>query len=267
MAMVGKKALVKEVGLGGSAAGSEVLSEKSSEEVTETHKIFRTLMHFPGSAFTDLWDKTIPSNKFTYHLKKMEDEGLVEKKEGKYFLTTKGKSEATTVDGCLGKNVRRPYVALLLVPRRNGKYILYHRMKEPYYGVHGFPGAKMDYGEEIVAAAKRELKEETGLEGEGKIVTIQNILTINNGEIFGHMTQFVVLFDEPKGELIRESREGTYDWATKEDVINQKNLFPDVPGVIKDVEEKNFCIKEVKVIQKDGKFVGIESRNIAKWKL
>jgi ADP-ribose pyrophosphatase YjhB (NUDIX family) len=245
----------------------ETKGAKEPEEVSETHKIFRTLMHFPGSSFSDLWDKSIPSNKFTYYLKKMEQEGLVEKKDSKYFLTTKGKSEATTVDGNLGKNVKRPYVALLLVPRREGKYILYHRMKEPYYGNCGFPGAKMDAGEEILESAERELKEETGLEGKGKIVTIQNILTINNGEVFGHMTQFVVLFNEPRGELVRENREGTYEWAAKEQILSQKNLFPDVPGAIKDIEEKNFCIKEVKLIQKDEKFIGIESRNIAKWKL
>jgi len=237
------------------------------EETTETHKIFRTLMHFPGSTFSDLWDKSMPSNKFTYHLKKMEDAGLVEKKDGKYFLTTKGKSEATTVDGSLGKNVRRPYIALLLVAKRNGKYILYHRMKEPYYDVHGFPGAKLDYGEEILGAAKRELKEETGLEGEGKIITLQNIITINNNEAFGHMTQFVVLFENPKGELVSENREGTYEWATKEKILGQSKLFPDIPGVIKDIEEKTFYIKEVKLIQKNGKFTGIESKNVAKWKI
>ena len=255
MAMAGKK----------SAPGKAGTEQK--EEITETHKIFRTLMHFPGSAFTDIWDKSLPSNKFTYYLKKMEAEGLVEKKEGKYFLTVKGKSEATTVDGSLGKNVKRPYVALLLVPRRNGKYVLYHRMKEPYYGNCGFPGAKMDSGEEILGSAQRELKEETGLEGRGKIVTIQNILTINNGEVFGHMTQFVILFEDLKGELVKDNREGTYEWATKEQILSQKNLFPDVPGAIKDIEDNNFCIKEVRLIQKDEKFVGIESRNIAKWKL
>ena len=233
-----------------------------NEEITETNKIYRTLIHFPGSSFTDLWDKSIESNKFTYYLKKLEQNGVVEKKEGKYYLTLKGKAEAVTLSGLTGKNVKRPYLALLLVPRRKGKYILYKRMKEPYYGVCGFPGAKVDFGEKILECAKRELMEEMNLVGEGKIVTIQNVLTINNGAIFAHMTQFVVLFDEPNGDLITNSREGTYNWATKQEVLSQKNLFPDVKEVIEDIEGGEFSIKELELIQENEKFKSIKSKKL-----
>ncbi len=224
------------------------------EELTEKNKIFRTLMHFPGSSFTDLWDKQLPSNKFTYYLKKMEEEKLIEKRKGKYFLTLKGKKASTTISGETGKNKKRPYFALLLVIRKNGKYVLYKRMKEPYYGVSGFPGAKVELGEEILESAKRELLEETGLEGEPSVLTVQNVITENNGEVFGHMIQIAVLFDEPRGELIKSSREGTYNWATKEEILKAKNLFPDVPIAMQEAERNSFSIKEIKLIQKNEKF-------------
>ena len=232
------------------------------EEISEVNKVFKTLMHFPGSSFSDIWDKQIESNKFTYYLKKMEKEDLIEKKNAKYYLTLKGKSLATTVSGETGQTKKRPYVALLLAVKKGDKYILYHRMKEPYYGNCGFPGAKVEYGEEILSAAERELKEETNLEGKGKVITIQNILTENNGKVFGHMTQFVILFKDPKGELIKENREGTYEWATKEKILAQKNLFPDIPGVIDIIENRKKIIREVKILQKDEKFVGIETKKI-----
>jgi len=238
-----------------------------TEEVTEYNKIFRALMHFPGSTFTDLWDKSVESNKFTYYLKKMEEEELIQKKKGLYFLTLKGKAESATVSGETGKNNKRPYVSLLLVPRRDGKYILYHRMKEPYYGCWGLPGAKLEHGEGILEGAERELKEEMGLEGEGKVVGIQNIVTTNDGIVFGHMTQFIVLFDEPKGKLTGNNREGTYEWAEKEKIYTQKDLFPDVPGVIKDIERNVFCVKEVQVLQEKEKFAGINVTKIFETKL
>jgi ADP-ribose pyrophosphatase YjhB (NUDIX family) len=243
---------------------SKISLVQEEEEITEVNKIFKTLMHFPGSSFSDLWDKQIESNKFTYYLKKMESEELIEKKEDGYFLTLKGKSVATTVSGETGQSKKRPYVALLLIIKKGEKYILYHRLKEPYYNNWGFPGAKVEYGEEILASAKRELLEETGLNGEGKIIAVQNCLTINDKKIFGHMTQFFVLFDDVNGKLICESREGTYQWATKEKILSQKNLFPDVPEAIKIACKGKFRVMEIKLIQENEKFTSIETNDI--WK-
>jgi ADP-ribose pyrophosphatase YjhB (NUDIX family) len=240
----------------------DVLIDKNIKD-SEKEKIFKTLMAFPGSSFVDLWDKEIESNKFTYYLKTMEKNGLIEKKEGKYYLTIKGKSESTEISGETGKKEANPHVTLLLVAKKDNKYILYHRMKEPYYGFCGFPGAKVKRGEELINAAKRELKEETDLEGEGKIVCIQNIHTLNSGEMFHHMLQFVVLFENPVGELIKESREGIYEWATKEKILKQKNLFPDIPHVIDIVENKKFDLKEVKMHLGEGNsFKGFEHKSI-----
>ena len=236
---------------------SKISLVAEEEEITEINKIFRSLMHFPGSSFSDLWDKKVESNKFTYYLKKMESQDLIEKKDHKYFLTLKGKSLATTVSGETGQAKKRPYVALLLIIKKDEEYILYHRMKEPYYGNCGFPGAKVEYGEEILPAAKRELFEETGLIGDGKVIAVQNALTLNNNEVFGHMTQFFVIFENPTGKLIKESREGTYEWATKEKILAQKNLFPDVPEAIKIVENKKFVLRETKLIQENEKFKNV----------
>jgi ADP-ribose pyrophosphatase YjhB (NUDIX family) len=236
------------------------------EEINEMDKIFQKLMHFPNSTFSDLFDKSIPSNKFTYYLKKMESDGLIEKNEGKYSLTLNGRMSAATIDGETGKNKKRPFVAMLLAIKKGDDYILYTRMKEPYYGNKGFPGAKVEMGEEILLAAKRELFEETGLTCEGKIVTVQNLIDKNNDEIFNHIIQYVILFENPKGELIKENREGTYEWMNKDKIKKLKNLFPDVPYVIDDIENNKFSIREIKIIQKNEKFVGAKIEDIVKYK-
>lgn len=233
-----------------------------NEEIKINNKIFQKLMHFPKSSFSDLYEKDVESNKFTYHLNKMIEHGLVEKIDGKYSLTIKGKSEASTVDGETGIVKKRPFVTLLLAIKKGEDYVLYKRMKEPYYGNVGFPGAKLELGEEIIPAAKRELFEETGLTCEGKLVTVQNIVTKNNDELFAHMTQFVVLFEDPKGELVKENREGTYVWMNKDKIKKLDNLFPDVPHVIDDVDKNKFSVREVEVVQKNEKFIDIKINKI-----
>ena len=44
--------------------------------------IFLKLIHKPEAKFSELWDKTMESNAFSYHLKKLENEGLIEKTRG-----------------------------------------------------------------------------------------------------------------------------------------------------------------------------------------
>ncbi len=58
-------------------------------------------------------------------------------------------------------------VALLLV-EKGGKFLLVKRTKKPFTGYWSFPGGHVNEGETPFEAAKRELKEETGLEGELK---------------------------------------------------------------------------------------------------
>ena len=206
-------------------------------------KILSILIHNQKSSFTDLWDKEVPSNKFTYHLNQLIEEGYVIKdKEQKYSLTTKGKSLESTLDGETGKKRKRPFVSVLLVIRKNGKYLLYHRTKEPFYGFFGFPGAKVEYGEEILACARRELLEETGLEGEGKVMSVVNFRPKEEGEMLTNFTQFIVLIDNPTGELIESNREGNYTFVDKEEFLEKHKkgvLFPDILVIFKDIEENN----------------------------
>ncbi|MFA5746227.1 MAG: NUDIX domain-containing protein [archaeon] len=206
-------------------------------------KILSILIHNKKTVFSDLWDKKVPSNKFTYHLNQLIEEGYVKKdKDQKYALTTKGKTLESSLDGETGKKRQRPFVAALLVVRKNGKYLLYHRTKEPYYGFYGLPGAKVEFGENILSCAKRELFEETGLSGDAKIFSVINFIIKENGELLSHFTQFVILIDNPKGELIKENREGDYQFVNKTEFYkkNKKGiLFPDNLIIFKNIQKND----------------------------
>ncbi|SDW30551.1 NUDIX hydrolase [Roseicitreum antarcticum] len=57
----------------------------------------------------------------------------------------------------------RPVVAVLAVVIREGAVLLVQRANPPDAGLWGFPGGKVDLGETLLAAAARELFEETGV--------------------------------------------------------------------------------------------------------
>ena len=57
----------------------------------------------------------------------------------------------------------RPLHGVLLVLRQRGHLVLIRRTKEPYKGLLALPGGKIEKGETPLDAARREMREETGL--------------------------------------------------------------------------------------------------------
>ncbi len=57
----------------------------------------------------------------------------------------------------------RPVVAVLAVVIRDDQVLLVQRANPPDAGLWGFPGGKVEFGETLLAAAARELHEETGV--------------------------------------------------------------------------------------------------------
>jgi len=233
-------------------------------------KILSHLIHYPKSTFSDLYNlnKDFPSNEFTYYLNKLIEEGFIEKDENKkYSLTIKGKNLEADLDGKTGKQRKKPFLALLLVIKREDKYLLYHRLKEPYFDFYGFPGAKIDFFEEVLDAARRELHEETNLAGDGKIIAISNVRTKENNEELSHFVQFVVLFDNPKGELIENSIEGKYRFASLSEFIKldkENKLFPDIMQIIEKANNFNgrISILEMAITHNKTKFIDFKVKEI-----
>jgi len=223
--------------------------------------IIRDLIHKPGMGFNELWKKEGDSNKFAYHLKVMEEDGLIEKKDNKYFLAHEGKKQAVFIDGETGKKPENPLAALLLVVFDSDKILLHERLKEPFYGYFGFAGAKMEFGEKILECAARELKEETNLEADMEIAGLINFTTYNNDKLAYHHVQFVVKCTNPKGTLKKEDREGKYYWVDKEDFMSKK-LFPDDPYIFEWLDTGNFFIAEMERFQENDEFKDVKTKNI-----
>lgn len=117
----------------------------------------------------------------------------------------------------------RPLVGVIAVVRRGDQLLLAQRSKGLYVGRWGFPGGHVELGEGVVAAALRELKEETGVAAEaiGPLTAIDEIGRDPQGGILWHYVLVAVLADWRSGEGVAADDAAAVRWVTLEDIVSQ----------------------------------------------
>jgi len=171
--------------------------------------ILRELLFNPNSRFTDLNIQGLSTDHFSYHVNVLIKEGYVKKDNSKYSLTTKGKEYANRMDTDEACIERQPKIAVMIVATKTmkgKKYLLVQeRTKEPYFGYSGFITGKIRYGEKVLETAKRELKEESGLECSEmhiKRIVHDHVVLEDTGELVEDKMFYVIHIVNPTGELI-----------------------------------------------------------------
>jgi 8-oxo-dGTP diphosphatase len=97
-----------------------------------------------------------------------------------------------------------PALTVDIVIRRNdGSVVLVRRRNSPFKGEWALPGGFVEYGETVEAAARREAKEETGLDVE--LVKIVGVYSDPNRDPRGHTVSICFLAREVGGELRADS--------------------------------------------------------------
>ncbi|MAA96761.1 MAG: ADP-ribose pyrophosphatase [Stappia sp.] len=96
---------------------------------------------------------------------------------------------------------QRPVVAVLAVCPRADEVLLVRRANPPDAGRWGFPGGKIENGEPLLAAAERELHEETGIEARAReVFTAVDAFDIDEaGTLRRHFVLVAVLCEEASG--------------------------------------------------------------------
>lgn len=198
--------------------------------------ILRHLLFTPQAGFAELQKATeLTSDHFTFHVKKLQDEGYVEKGEKHYKLSRKGKEYANRMDTDENEIEKQPKVSVAITVEREGEngereYLFQQRKKNPYFDFWGRVGGKVRWGESIIEAAERELLEETGLtaEFEYRMLYHKRDFSKNDGRLLEDKIFLCVYAKGYSGELIEQFEGGVNRWMTMEQFRQQPKRFTSV---------------------------------------
>jgi 8-oxo-dGTP diphosphatase len=109
----------------------------------------------------------------------------------------------------------RPILAASVAIFRNGKVLLGERARSPGQGLFSFPGGVVELGETLEEAAKREVREETGLEVEiaGFVRHNEVVYRDENGAVHRHFVIAVFAARAGQGEPQVSEETVSFRWA------------------------------------------------------
>jgi 8-oxo-dGTP diphosphatase len=132
----------------------------------------------------------------------------------------------------------RPIIGCLAVVRRGDRVLLAQRSVPPGIGRWGFPGGMQELGETVHQCARRELKEETGIEADpiGALDVLDALRHDEGGKVKVHFTLVAILLEWRlgEGEAIEDAM--ALGWFTREEA-RALELFPDAEALM----EKALC--------------------------
>jgi ADP-ribose pyrophosphatase YjhB (NUDIX family)/predicted transcriptional regulator len=198
--------------------------------------ILRHLLFTPEAGFADMQKTTdLSSDHFNFHVKKLTEEGYVEKTAKSYKLTRKGKEYANRMDTDENEIEKQPKISIAItLERRNSsgerEFLFQQRKKNPYYDFWGRVGGKMRWGETIIEAANRELKEETGLEAdfEYRLLYHKRDFDKKTKKLLEDKIFLCVYAAQYRGQLMESFEGGINRWMTHEEFIKQPKRFVSV---------------------------------------
>ena len=197
-------------------------------------KILRELLFMPAARFAELQKASgLESDHVKFHIKQLVKLGYINKIGNAYQLSVTGKEYANKLDTDAGVIERQPKVAVLLVVERyNSKtriaeYLLQKRLKHPYFSFWGAPTGKVRWGETLLDAATRELKEETGLTGtfEYRGIYHERVRHQETGEIIEDKLFQLMFCDRFSGKLQVKFDGGHNAWRTLEDMMLEPKKY------------------------------------------
>jgi 8-oxo-dGTP diphosphatase len=176
------------------------------------HKIFELFIKDKRLRFSEIEKATgIKSNNLTYHLNQMMKEGVLEKDDEYYLLTTQGEGMIPFFAHITKKEAGvLPVVITAII--KNDQILLLKRKKKPYQNYWALPGGKLKMEESLEESAVREAKEETGLDCEFSHLASIVHERVKEDEKYKYAFILFLAVVNPKSEDIKESDEGRLEW-------------------------------------------------------
>ena len=169
----------------------------------------------------------IRSNMVSYHLEKMQEEGLLEKKDDYYYLTKKAERYLPIISHIVGQELS-PLPVMLIAIVNKDKILLIKRKKRPYQNYWCLIGGKMRMEENFEQAAKRVMQEETKLDAKYNGMASVLYERVKGEDIIKH--SFIHFFVKMQAEdtEIKQSESGELKWFKIKDLDKEKIIPSDL---------------------------------------
>ncbi|MCS4541698.1 MAG: NUDIX hydrolase [Euryarchaeota archaeon] len=110
-----------------------------------------------------------------------------------------------------------------IIQKNDGTIVLIKRKKEPFRECWALPGGFVECGETVEQAAKRESKEETGLDV--SVTKLVNVYSDPMRDPRGHVVSICFLTEELGGKLFKETPETFVQTFNRDELKNLKFAF------------------------------------------
>lgn len=188
--------------------------------------------------YSEMQPLKVPNDLFNYHLQFLVSKGFVDKKVNGYSLATKGISyvadpfpTSNAITSLFKLNV------ITIVSRiRDGKTEILNQIRKsnPSYGKIGIPGGVVLKGELIEPAARRKLKQETGLDAKFKLLGCERRIMYQQNELFSDILFPIAYASSYSGELIPDTEFGHNMWVSIDTAIkNESSEFDSIKSIVK----------------------------------
>lgn len=207
--------------------------------------ILKELLFKTDARFAELNVDDISNDHFSFHIKRLTKLGLVKKQDdGSYTLTSQGKEYANRLDADSEevKVEKQAKIGGLTVAVKEiegeTKYLVQKRLKQTFYGFHGFVTGKIKWGEKLKKGAARELKEETGLEADKlELRGVEHKLDYSKeGEVLEDKFFYVFKAVGLEGDLKEDFEGGENRWLTQEEIKGLDKKYEDVLKILSTVK-------------------------------
>lgn len=204
--------------------------------------------------FTELQPPRIPNNTFSYHLKKLIENGYIEHAPSQSgYIPTRKALKLVAVNGDQKSRVRSPaLITMFYITNDEGEVLLLSRNIDPFQGWYSLPSGSVHFGESLDEAAQRELFEKTGIKATKELYSI-GILDFQYREegtddLFVHALAFLYSFhysDKKMAINDKPTRFGQLSWSR----LGRQHILPEVLAAKEIAQSSEFIKKSVQFVE------------------